>query len=67
MSTDTRQLNLTDLPSPPPGLTVSERKVWVACELHGLRPVDVAREHPRWTASTVRSFLRRARIKEENR
>lgn len=48
------------------GLTEREREVFMSCHVHGLRPVDVARELG-VSPSTVRTILSRVRRKRGDR
>jgi DNA-directed RNA polymerase specialized sigma24 family protein len=48
------------------GLTDAEKKVWLSCEQGGLRPSELA-ESTKWTASTIRTILSRARRKRAER
>mgnify|MGYP006308609373 CR=1 FL=1 len=44
------------------GLSEAEKEVFVSCEIHGLRPSEVARSSG-WSAATVRSLRSRAKEK----
>lgn len=47
------------------GLSRAEKKVYLSVEREGLRPAELT-HHTRWSASTIRTLLSRARSKLEN-